>query len=996
MSAIGKVFKKIFGFIGKIFGFRKVSKTTSHTYSDSMATLTSNTAPVPLIYGEVKSAGNRIYSRLNKDKTVTYQLIVFGDGEVEEIKDLKLNDIPADSPDLKGVSFNTYTGDGEQFIDSRVEGATNLERAKVVGSLKYDAYVAFQATANDSLSGNINVTALVKGRKVRVYTSPTTYNFEWSDNPAWCVLDFLTCYNGCGLPYEAMNIESFIDASNFYTNNKYTLNVILDETKSRLEWVNLMLACCRSYLIYQNGKYALFVEKAEQVVQSYDDTNTNNLNIWFSEVVDVPDSVVVKYVEPEQEWATIGAPATVISPGTPIRKEEMELIGVTNYNQASRLAWFYLNQAHTCKTFISFETNRRAIDRTVGDVIEYSDYVCEWIKKKFRVLSLEESQNGTIKLTCREYNEEIYNEKKGETAPVFTPTKLEDPQKTPPSILYLKNIQDYYILPDRTPVSLITIYYDFSGYSYSRSVHTWYKKVGTNKWMFGGEFLTENKFLTIKGLDIKSTYEFKFVHESIFGKRSAFTYSPEIYIEGKNIAPAVPQDFIASQAAGGVNLLWTTGQELDLDHYELYLTEYDEANKLADVKGNTFFYSYAYEIAYIASTLWKQYTFYLVAVDNVGNKSEPAVAYIDIFRPDNVTGFSCVQNERNIEFVWNKSEGAAYYEIREGDSWDTAQPLAVSAGDSFYLAYAQERYTNFWIRAYSEYRVPCEFPSFATLYVASIPNRNMIYTYDAPGNGWAGGKIFTHVNAGGLQLDDKFAVGEYSYLIELDQEYTSRNWIEKSIVSYSSKDDVIWRDAEFTWNSFKAKSMTWVPTSEDFSYMCSTQIAVNAPIPTNIKDYWELDGSLTSNTGKLPGTGVGDVSYAQSQYHKGVLMDGNSFVKWENLDIGSIFSLKLTMKLPNKNAYDYVIVMLKNDAGETMTISYSRKKNCYVLETSSKERIELADESLPGDYISFVFSQGNGYLNFLVYSAFYDKYQFSKIPYTDLKIYTQMALYADY
>ena len=990
MSKVAKVFKKVFGFVGKIFGFKKVTiPKTSNTYSDQMATLTSNTAPIPLIYGTMKTAGNKIYSRLNSDKTVTYQLIVFGDGEVESISDLKFNDEPADSSKFIGVSYNFYLGNGTQEIDSRVEGADNEERAKVVGGLRWDAYVALQAKANDNLNGSFNVTVIVKGRKVKVYSTPTKYSFQWSDNPAWCVLDFMTCYNGCGMKEDEINIQSFIDAASFYSKYKYTLNIILDETKSRLEWLNLMLACCRSSLIYQNGKYAVFVEKAAEPVQHFDSTNTNDLCIQFSERSEVPDLVVVKYVDPEQEWAKIGAQAIVEDLSqTPPRKEEMELIGVTNFDQASRLAWFYLNQAQTCKTHISFTTNRRALDRTVGDVITYSDYICEWVEKKFRIISIEDSADGDIRLTCREYNENIYNEQRGETDPTINFTKLEDPQQNPPPIEYVDNEQEYYILPDRTVVSKVTILFTYPPFSYDRSCLIWYRKKGTSSWTFGGEFPADDGKATMSGFDIYENYEFRFIHESIFGKRSAYTYSPSIYIDGKNAPPSMPNNFNIKETVGGATISWDAVNDLDLDHYELYLNRIAEETKIANVTGNTYYY--------VAGA--GEYFFLLISVDTVGNKSNPVSGSLVIAKPGNVTGFSCIQNERNIEFSWNKVDGASYYEIREGESWELAQPIATAAGETYNMPFAQESQIQFWIKAYTQYGVSCEIASYTTTYVAAIPNRNAIYEYNAVEDGWNSGSLtFTHVNSYGLQLDDKASAGEYVYYIGLDQKYTCRNWVEKTILPFAASDDLKWQDIGYSWRSEEAKSRVWIPLSKDFSFRYMTQIAVDSEIPTSLTEYWTLDNTLVSSIGTQPVMGIGaEPKYEGSQYHDGLLLDGNSNVKWDNVDFGTTFSLKFTAKMPAENVYNYIIAMLKNENGDTMVIKYDKNKDSFVVETSTKERVEVADFSLPKDYISFIVSQGNGYLNFLVYSAFYDKYQFAKIEYKNPKSYTSLALFADY
>lgn len=614
-----------------VSSMRKMSKMSgtkkSNTYSDQMATMTSNTAPIPIIYGTVKNAGNRIYSRLNDNKTVTYQLITFSDGEVSRIYDLKFNDTSADSGDFEGVSYNFYTGNGTQLIDSRVEGSNNEERAKKVGGLKYDAYVALQATANDNLSGSFNVTAMIDGKKVKVYSDLENYEIQWSNNPAWCVLDFLTCYNGVGLKMEEIDLQSFLDAAKFYEEKNYTLNICIDEVKSRIDWINLMLACCRSYLIYQKGKFAIFVEKAEEVVQFYDSTNTNDLEIWFSEIADVPDLVHVQYVDPENEWVKVNAAAIVPNPERmPPRKEEMELYGVTNFDQASRLAWFYLNQAQTCKTFISFTTNKRALDRTIGDVIAYSDYITEWKDKPFRILKIEDTQDGQIKLTCREYNADIYSEKRGESEPTINNNTLGDPNLPPPEIVYEKNEQDYYLTSDKIPVSQIRIYYTFAEYSYSGSVNVWYRKVGEKDWLYGGQFPTSNGVIVIEGVEIQKSYEFRFQHVSIFNKTSGFSYSPAIYITGTDKKPPNVLKLNTDQLPGGTRRFWW-GFE--------YPTPNDIAGfKIKYTQGNNPNWESAFELhsgVVTAQPFETQalrqgvHTVMIKAIDNADNESEEAV-----------------------------------------------------------------------------------------------------------------------------------------------------------------------------------------------------------------------------------------------------------------------------------------------------------------------------------------------------------------------------------
>lgn len=129
---MSKVFKEVLGWVGAIVsvvsGGRKnknLSTKKSYTYGDgALQTNISTTAPIPIIYGTVKVAGNLVYSRLSEDKKVIYKVISLCDGLVKEIRDLQLDDLPIDSPEFKNVSWNIYLGDGKQEIDNRVPGGT--------------------------------------------------------------------------------------------------------------------------------------------------------------------------------------------------------------------------------------------------------------------------------------------------------------------------------------------------------------------------------------------------------------------------------------------------------------------------------------------------------------------------------------------------------------------------------------------------------------------------------------------------------------------------------------------------------------------------------------------------------------------------------------------------------------------------------------------------------------------------------------------------------
>ena len=1002
---MSKVALKAFGWVGialtviSIFvSLRQQKKLKnqkpSYTYGEgALQTSVSNTAPVPIIYGKMKVAGNMIYSRLSGDKKVIYKIIGLADGPIQKISELKLDDTDANSSKFEGVSYDFYLGNGTQEIDSRVEGGSQEVKAQKVGGLKNLAYIALQAKANENLNGSFNTTCMVEGSIVKKYNNAEDlddYVEEWTDNPAWCVLDFMTRFNGCGMDIEDIDVQSFIDASKFFEEKNYTLNLCLDEQRSRLEWIQYMLNCCRSLLVYREGKYSIFVEKEDEVVQSYTPSEIHDLSVWFSTLDDVPDIYRVTYLDPDNEWVKVSAEAS-LSPDSYLRQqprvETLELLGVTNFDQASRLAWFYLNQALTCQTYVEFQTDRRALNRSVGDVIEVTDYITEFQKKKFRIIKIEDTQDESIKLTCREYNPNIYSEQRGATSPVINITTLADPQEAPPPIQYLYNSQQYYIAKDKTVVSNVLLNVTYADFTYNKGYDIWYRKQEENEWVYAG-FYDEGTYVAlIENMELYKTYIFRFQNTSKYGKVSEYTYSSPIYIEGKNDPPKTPENFRAEEVVGGFDLYWDVG-EPDIDYYELYENSVAEENFVAKIYGTTYNYS----------ALVGTYSLYLVAVDTVGLRSAPALLELEIERPADVSGFDCVQNERNIEFHWNKVEGASYYVLKEGENWEYGNILATSAGQFFSYPYAQAKSTTFWIKAYTDYGVPCNNPAYCQLTVAYIPNRNMIHIYDGVEDGWSGSMYNTHVNATGLQLDTGKVYGDYIYKIDLDQEYCARNWTERVIKPVNEELELQWKNAHFVWGSEQAKRRLWFPLGVDDMFNSWTEIATYSEAnKAFINDRFSLNNTLNSDNGYAPLKGYGVPVYGKSRYENGLLYNGSSRVKWNRLGISESFSLSFILYTPHDSVNDYVLLTMSDDSGNALKIKYRASDDKFVtsIEYDGKvlREFSLKDFSEQDDFLNFMISQGDGYFTFVIYSLAFDSYQISRVRYTTPLTYTMLALY---
>src|SRR5690606_26025734 len=99
-------------------------------------------------------------------------------------------------------------------------------------------------------SGTPNISAIVKGRKVY---DPRLDDYEWSDNAALCVLDYLLSDFGLGASAEEIDMNSFIAAANVCdetvatldaTEKRYTCNGVVDLNDSARDVLESMLGSC--------------------------------------------------------------------------------------------------------------------------------------------------------------------------------------------------------------------------------------------------------------------------------------------------------------------------------------------------------------------------------------------------------------------------------------------------------------------------------------------------------------------------------------------------------------------------------------------------------------------------------------------------------------------------------------------------------------------------------------------------------------------------------
>src|SRR3990167_1894427 len=117
----------------------------------------SNELAIPVLYGQLKVAGNVIW-QTDPDVTVS-RIVGICEGQIESISDIRANDVVISEANTPGSSVTAYRGTNGQAADSRVP-----ESFRQSLDLKRLAYVALTLTASDNLKGgNPAITSVCEG-----------------------------------------------------------------------------------------------------------------------------------------------------------------------------------------------------------------------------------------------------------------------------------------------------------------------------------------------------------------------------------------------------------------------------------------------------------------------------------------------------------------------------------------------------------------------------------------------------------------------------------------------------------------------------------------------------------------------------------------------------------------------------------------------------------------------------------------------------------------
>ena len=406
-------------------------------------TVKSTVEPMKIIYGESLVSGALSFIGVAGEKNKDlYHSVVLAGHEVEAITDIHFdNEVIAESSINGGAAgggnvtsgtfglknnevickINKHLGEAGQTVDADLNSAFGSIDGNHKGTglayivTKWTLIKASQETWDQYSPQNIK--GLVKGRKVYNNLTDTT---AWSDNPVWCLIDYMT-NTDFGMGVDSSKID--FDAADIAaaacdvtvtipsgTEKRFTCNGVIFGTDSHKANINKILSSMNGMLTYTNGKFVIRAGVYEAPTISL---NENHLQGGISlktsvERSDRFNTVTGTFIDPSQNHKSVELPTITtadarIRDNAEVLTKEVQLPMTNSQYMAQRIGFKLIKQSDLQQVLI-FPANLAGVQVAVGSRVSVTISELGWTNKVFMCLGwvFSDSGNGGVNLTLRE------------------------------------------------------------------------------------------------------------------------------------------------------------------------------------------------------------------------------------------------------------------------------------------------------------------------------------------------------------------------------------------------------------------------------------------------------------------------------------------------------------------------------------------------------------------------------------------------------------------
>lgn len=327
------------------------------------------------------------------------------------------------------------------------------------------AYGSFFFNFNPEVysKGVPQITAKITGNRVYDPRSSTWIGFSptlaSSDNPALCILDYLTSrrYGGAvpysardGGPFDFIDEQSFIDAANYCddlvtipgatTEKRFLLNGVILGGRQVGSNLAELLVTCRGNLVWQNGLYRLVIRQVTtaETLELTEDNIVGEIG-WVKKGSDIPniieatfpDSLDGDFVANSVVWPLTGDTTFLDEDNGVENRVEVELPYTTGYYQTLRTIMVMLREARN-DILATLVCTQEAYTFQVGNVIKVTHEGPGWVQEEFSVLQIGLTVDGLTRLALQKYTSAAYSLDSLNAQPATPTTNLPDPTTIAP------------------------------------------------------------------------------------------------------------------------------------------------------------------------------------------------------------------------------------------------------------------------------------------------------------------------------------------------------------------------------------------------------------------------------------------------------------------------------------------------------------------------------------------------------------------------------------
>lgn len=537
----------------------------------------------------------------------------------------------------KKVKIYPHLGSDDQVADYNLIAATEDEEDGVWTEdhrLRGIAYIYIRMQFDEKVfpNGVPEITAKIRGKKVYdprdVGQSPTdSSTWEYSDNPALCVRDYIASDYGLGEVSANIDDDLVIAAANVCEatlndgSQLYTCNGAFVTEITPIDLLGDLLTSMGGLLWYAQGKWRMKPAHyvAPTLTLTEDDLRSNIAVRTRHSRRDNYNTIKGTFRGEESNWQVTDYPEVTSSvfveaDGGQESVLDLELPFTDNSEEARRIALIALERNRQQLT-VSASFGLRALTAQVGDIIKLSIDRFGWDEKEFEVgewtFGLTEDNDLQVTMTLREISESVFDQVPDAATYENDNTSLPDPFNVlPPSNVVVSG--GGFTAADGTYVNSFIVSWDASLDAFVSQYEIQWRRLGES--LFQSSTLQGTQY-QISPVEDDVEYEIRVRAVSGLGVPSPWV-NVNATVGGDTTAPSAPTSVTAVGGFKYINVSWTNPPDADLSFVEVYENDTDTsvgATLVGSIWGNSF----------VRTNLGLDETkyYFLKAVDYSGNKS---------------------------------------------------------------------------------------------------------------------------------------------------------------------------------------------------------------------------------------------------------------------------------------------------------------------------------------------------------------------------------------